>query len=74
MRARFCVQALVGNAKALNRATADEMFPHDVFRIFRAHVAVPDGFGVNNDCWPVLALIETARLVDAYLARETSLF
>jgi len=60
MRAGFCVQALVGDAQALNRASADEMLLHNRFRIFRAHVAVPHSLRVDDDGGAMLALIQAA--------------
>jgi hypothetical protein len=46
------------------------MLFNDLRRIARLHVAVPDGFGIYNNDWAVLALIETERLVDAHFRAE----
>src|SRR5579862_8689472 len=34
-------------------------------------MAIPDGFGINHDCRPVLALVETARLVNTNAVSKT---
>ena len=60
MRAGFCIQAFVGDAQAFNRAPADEMLLHNRFRVFRAHVAVPDSLRVDDDGGTMLALIQAA--------------
>ncbi len=60
MRAGFCVQAIVGDAQALNRASADEMLLYYGFSVFRPHVSVPDSLRVDDDGRPVLALIQAA--------------
>jgi len=71
MRAVFAVETLVSNAQALYGASADEMLFDDGCRVFGAHIAVPDGFGIDHDHGAVLALVEAAGLVDAHAATET---
>jgi len=46
------------------------MFLHDFCCIGRCNVAVPDGFGIHNNRVAMLALIQTARFVDAYARAE----
>jgi hypothetical protein len=65
MRAGLGVDALVGKAQAFHRTTVDQVLLHNLRGIFGFHVPVPNRFGIYNDGWPVLALIEAAGLVDA---------
>ena len=65
MRARLGVEALVGEAQALDGAAGDEVLVDDFGGVFQADVAIPDGLGVDHDGGAVLALIEAAGLVDA---------
>ena len=71
MRAGFCVQAFVGDAQAFNRAPADEMLLHNRFRVYRAHVAVPDSLRVAHHRGTVFALVQAAGLVDAHPAGKS---
>jgi len=73
MRAGFCVKAFVGDAQVLNRAPADEMFPHNRLGVFGAHVAVPDSLRVDDDCGTMFALVQAARFVDSHPAGESGL-
>jgi hypothetical protein len=66
----FCIEALVGQAQALDRAPADQVLVDDFGGVFRADVAVPDSLGVDNHCPTVLALIEAAGLVDTDPRRQ----
>ena len=66
----FCIEALVGQAQALDRAPADQVLVDDFGGVFRADVAVPDRLGVDNHCPTVLALIEAAGLVDTDPRRQ----
>jgi hypothetical protein len=70
VRAAFGIQALLGDAQALDGPSADEMLLDDGGGIGGLHVAVPDGFGVNHHSGAVLALVKAAGLVDAHLARK----
>ena len=64
------VDALIGEAQALDGAAADEVFAHDLLGILWLDVAVPDGLGIDDDSGAVLALVEAAGLVDAHSAGE----
>jgi hypothetical protein len=74
MRTGLSVDALFGQAKALNGATGDEVLLHDGFSVFGLHVAVPNGLRVDHNRGTVLALVETQRFVDAYGGSEAGLF
>jgi hypothetical protein len=70
MRARFSIDALLGDAQPLHRPPGNEVFGDDLFGVFRAHVAVPHTFRIDNHRGAVLALIETAGFVDAHAAAQ----
>jgi hypothetical protein len=70
VRAALGVDALVGEAQALDGTAADEMLAHDLLGILGLDVAVPDGLGIDDDGGAVLALVEAAGLVDAHAAAE----
>jgi hypothetical protein len=63
MRAGFRVDTGFRQAEALDRTTQHEMFLNDLIDVARVNVAVPHGFGIDNDHRPVFALIETAGLL-----------
>jgi hypothetical protein len=65
MGAGLGVEALFVDAQAFDRAAADQVLGDDGIGVFRADIAVPDRVRVNDDRGTVLALIETAGLVDA---------
>jgi hypothetical protein len=69
--AGFGVEALVGQAEALDGATMDEVL-FDNFRcVFRTHTAIPDGIGVDDDHGAVFALVQAAGFVDTHTVAET---
>ncbi len=70
MRAALCIQTGVGDTQPFNGPAAYEMLADDFGCIFRFDVAVPDSFWVNDDCGSMLALVKTARLVDAHAGAE----
>jgi len=63
--AGFCVDALFGQAKALDGMAAYQVLFHDGRGVRGLQVAVPDGIGVNDDRRPMFALVEAAGFVDA---------
>ena len=65
VRAELGVEAFVGEAEALDGAAGDKVLVDDFGGVFRADVAVPDGFRVDDDGGTVFALVEAAGLVDA---------
>src|SRR6516165_3068027 len=58
MRARFGIDAAVGEAKALHRAAGNQMLLDDLRRVFRLHETIPDRFGIHDNRGPVLALVQ----------------
>ncbi len=50
--------------EALHRSAADKVRLNDFFNIFRLDEAVPNRFGIDDDCRTMLTLIETPRLVN----------
>jgi hypothetical protein len=65
MRAGLGVEAFIGQAKALDGPSGDEVFVDNIGSVFGTDVAVPHALRVDGDGGAVLALIEAARLVDA---------
>lgn len=63
MRAVLGVEAGVGEAEALDGTVVEEVLDNDLFDVPGVDVAVPDGFGVDDDDGAVLALVEAAGLV-----------
>ena len=72
--ASLCVQAGVGQAQALHRATVDEMLADNLINVFQVDEAVPDRFRIDDDGGAVLALVEAASLVGANQVLQSSLF
>jgi hypothetical protein len=70
MRAVLRVQAAIGNAQPLHGTTGDQMLAHDFFGVLWLHPAVPDGFGIDDDREPMLALVKASRFVDAHFAAQ----
>jgi hypothetical protein len=64
------VEAGVGEAEALDGTVVKEMFGDDFVDVANVDVAVPDGLGIDDDYWTVLALIEAAGFVGADVMLE----
>jgi len=60
-----CVDAVVGQAQALDRSAVRQVGLGNFLRVGGRYKAIPDLFGVNDHRDPVPALIETPRSVDA---------
>ena len=58
------VYASLRKHEALHWNAADKVRSDDFFNIFFLDEAVPDRLGIDNDCRPMLTLIETPRLID----------
>jgi hypothetical protein len=71
MRACFGVDALLGQAKALDWLAAKQVLFHDLRSIFRLDVAVPDSLGIHHDGWPVFALVKASGFIDPHFAGQT---
>ena len=65
MRAGFGVDARVGEAKALDGATGEEVLLDNFSSVLRLDEAIPDRFGIDHHGGAVLALIQAQGLVDA---------
>ena len=63
MLAGFGVEALIRQAQALDRFSADDVGVDDFVDIGFSDVAVPDSIGVDHDIWAMLALVEASRLI-----------
>ncbi len=60
MGAAAGIDALVGEAKPLDWAAGDEMFPDDLFGIFGLDGTIPNSLWIDDNGRAVLALIEAA--------------
>ena len=67
MRAAFCIYAFVGQAQPLHWTPADEVFLYNLHGIPGLYISVPDALGIDHYGGSVLALVETACLVDPHL-------
>jgi len=63
MGASSGVQAFVGKGQSLNGTTANDVGGHDFVEVRFSHMAIPDGVGVDDDVWAMLALVEASRFV-----------
>ena len=57
------IEAVVGDLQANHGLSADNMLLHNFVDVRRENVAVPNGFGIDDDGWTVFALVEAAGLV-----------
>ena len=57
MRAGLGIDAFLGKAEARDRAAGDEMLADDFGCVGGLDMSVPNGFRVDDDGWPVLALV-----------------
>ena len=71
MRAGFGVDALFGQAQALDGTASDEMLFYNRRGVFGLDVAVPDSIGIHDNIRPMLALVEAKRFVDANASAES---
>jgi hypothetical protein len=71
VRAVFGVEARVGEAEALDGTIVEEVFGDDLVDVAGMDVAVPDGFGIDDDDGAVLALVEAAGFVGADVVLES---
>jgi hypothetical protein len=66
VRAGGGIQAGVGQAQALDGDAAEKVRLDDFIDIGEGNVAVPNGFGVDDDRGTVFALIEAPGFIGAY--------
>jgi hypothetical protein len=71
MRAAGGVDAALGQPQPLDGTSAGQVLADDLLHIFRLNMAVPHGLRINDNGWPVLALVETAGFVSADAGAET---
>ena len=55
-------------------AALDEVLPNDLLNVAGVNVAVPDGFGIDNDHRAMLALVQATGLIGADPVLESGLF
>lgn len=70
MGAGLGIDALVGEAKPLDRPAVDQVLFDDLRGIFGLHVPVPNRLGIHDHRGAMLALIEAAGLVNANRAAQ----
>ena len=71
MGAVLGVDAGVGKAESLDGTVVEEVFGDDLFDVASVDVAVPDGFGIDDDDRAVFTLVETAGFVGTDVVLET---
>ena len=71
MRADGGVEAVVGDDKALDGTSGDEVLADDFGHVFDSDATVPDGFRVDDNGRAVFALVEASGFVGADGAGET---
>lgn len=67
------VEATVFDSQPFNRFSADDVRFYDFVHICQRHASVPHGFGIHNDIWPMLALIQTTGLIGAHSSLQSTL-
>ena len=71
MGAVLGVDAGVGKAESLDGTVMEEVFGDDFLDVASMNVAVPDGFGIDDDDGAVFTLVETAGFVGTDVVLET---
>ena len=74
MRATLRIQALICNPQPFHRPPAHQVLRHNLFRILRLHMPVPNRFGIHNHGGSVLALVQAAGFIDSHPAAQPGLF
>ena len=74
MRATLGIEACIGQPKALDRASVDQVLADDLLNVLRVNEAVPDGIGIDHDDGSMLALVEASELIGADLALQAGVF
>jgi hypothetical protein len=65
------VDAFFGQPQALYGLSAYEMLLYNFRCVLWPDAAIPDRFGIDDDGWPMLALIEAQRFVDPDLVAQS---
>jgi len=68
----FCVQTLILQAQAFHGLSTNDMGFDNLIDICLGDVPIPHGIRIHHDVWPVLALIEAARLIGAHSPLESA--
>jgi len=66
MRAGLFIDARIGQTQPLHRPAIHQVLLHNLCGIFRLHMPIPDGLGIDDHRGPVLALVQASGLVDAH--------
>jgi len=74
VRTRLRIDALIPQAQPFDGSPSHKVLFHNFRGICRTYVAIPHPFWVNHHRWPVLALIQASRFVDADCAAKPSRF
>jgi len=61
-----CIDAIGSESEPFDVFAANQVLVNDCGRIFGLNVAVPDSFGIDDNHWAVLALVEAARFIDTH--------
>jgi hypothetical protein len=67
------IYAPIRQTQTLNRLSANQMPLHNLIHIGQRHMAIPDGFGIDDNRRPMLTLIQTARAVNAHTPLQPAL-
>jgi len=66
------IEADIGQAKAFDGTTVQEVFVDDLLDVLEVDEAVPDGLRIDHDYGSVLALVEATGLVGADVVLKAS--
>ena|SRR5215469_4716552 len=66
------IQALVFQPESFHRTSTHDVGFNDLVYITQRDSSIPDGFGINHNVWPMLALIETAGVIGANPALQSA--
>ena len=67
MRATLCVQTLLGQPQSFHRPSTHQVLLHNLCRIRRLHIPIPDPLRINHHCGSVLTLVQAPCLVNPHL-------
>jgi len=71
--AGFGIETGIGQHETLDGLASDDVRIDDFVDVGFGDVPVPDGFGINDQVWSVLALIKAAGLIGAHFAFKAAL-
>ena len=72
MQTALSIHASIRQPQPLHRPPMHQVLFHNLRRIRSLHMAIPNGFGINDNRGPVFALIQAARFVDPHRRPEPS--